>query len=258
MASSINHQITDLCGYLDFLKLWSKLARGEEADYTKIPNDWYHNPGRFFKGLNIPKANTPPPPFIVLPVPVIGPPHFFLVPSVFSRWKFPRNSIEQLKQDLSPSSFGKWISSGDALVALLSGAITRARQNGNVKRHEGRSSSESLTEVISMAADGRERDPEGVMADGQYFGNFNAFLSGDVSRLDLLTPTSEAASRVALAMRDTLNLELSPKAVASKISFFEDPKNMQPPGRITWTADIVLTNWTKFDLKSKAYGKTIG
>lgn len=163
--------------------------------------------------------------------------------------------MKKLKQDLSPSASEQWISSGDALVALLSGVITRARKNGNVKRLEGRSSLESQTEAISMAADGRERAPEGNMTDGQYFGNFNTLLSATVSRSDLLSLNCESASRVALAIRDTLNLELSPEAVASKISFFEDPKNTKPLGRISWSADVIFTNWCKFDLKSEAYGR---
>lgn len=257
MASSINHQITDLCGSLDFLKLWSKLTRGEAADYTKIPTDWLHNPGHFFPEAKKYVSTNPPPPFLLLPTPRNNPPALFLSKSSFSRWKFTRSSLDQLKRDLSPSVSGRWISSGDALVGLISGVITRARKNNNVKRVEGRSSEESQIEVISMAADGRERAPKGNMTEGQYFGNFNALLSGKISRPDLLSPTCAAASRVSLAIRNTLNAELSSEAVGSKILFFEDPKNIEPPGLISWTADVIFTNWCKFDMKSKAYGKII-
>ncbi|KAG2194868.1 hypothetical protein INT47_002662 [Mucor saturninus] len=253
VASSINHQITDLCGYLDFLKLWSKLARGEAADFTKIPTSWFHNPGRFFSEADNYTSGNPPPPFEVHSAPLTGPQALLLATSNFTRWKITKSSLQRLKQDLSPSAPEKWISSGDALVAIISGAITRARESKKVKRLEGRSPEESQIEAISMAADGRERAPEGNMAEGQYFGNFNVLLSSEVCRSDLLSSTNEAASRVALAIRNTLNAELSPEAVKSKISFFEDPKNIEPPGRISWTVDVIFTNWCKFDLKSKDY-----
>ncbi|KAF9188240.1 hypothetical protein BGZ51_000701 [Haplosporangium sp. Z 767] len=162
--------------------------------------------------------------------------------------------MERLKGDFSPSASegyksDLWISSGDALAALISGVITRARQNTNVARLQGRSSIESQTEEIAMAADGRDRSPQGNMSGGRYFGNFNTLLSATVSRSDLLSLDYDAASRVALAIRNELNLQLSPEAIADKISFFEAPENTNPPGRIDWSADIILTNWCRFDLQ---------
>ncbi len=155
--------------------------------------------------------------------------------------------MERLKNDFSPCD--QWISSGDALAALLSGVITRARENAKVARLQGRSSLESQTEKIAMAADGRERSPQGNMVGGRYFGNFNTLWSATVSRSDLLSLTCQSASRVALGIRNALNLQLSPEAIAYKISFFEDPQNTKPPGCIVWSADIILTNWCRFDLQ---------
>ncbi|CAF5013023.1 unnamed protein product, partial [Rotaria sp. Silwood1] len=257
--SSIHHQVTDLRGFLDFLELWAQLARGEPIDFTKIPDDWCHNPGRFFPGL-IRESSFPtppsPPPFTVLPAPAIGPPSFLLAPSEVTRWRFTKSTMERLKIDFSPSAASSiehksdlWISSGDVLAALLSGVITRARENAKVARLQGRSSLESQTEKIAMAADGRDRSPQGNMSGGRYFGNFNTLWSATVSRSDLLSLTCESASRVALGIRNALNLQLSPEAIAHKISFFEDPQNNKPPGRIVWSADVILTNWCRFDLQ---------
>jgi hypothetical protein len=246
----MHHQVADLRGFLDFLELWAQLARGEGINFTRILDDWTHTPGRFFSGLN--RATTaPPPPFVILPAPATEPPQFLLVSSAITRWKFTKSSMERLKHDFSPaaSSNDLWISSGDALAALLSGVITRARNNANVSRLQGRSSVESLTEAVAMAADGRERAPKGNMSGGRYFGNFNPLWSATISRSDLLSPTCEASSRVALAIRNALNIQLSAQAIADKISFFEAPENTQPPGRISWSADIILTNWCRFDLQ---------
>ena len=96
-----------------------------------------------------------------------------------------------------------------------------------------------------MAADGRGRAPQGNML-GRYFGNFNLLPSATVSHSDLISLTSESASRVALEIRNAINIQLSPEAIADKISFFEAPQNT---GLISWSADVVMTNWCRFDLQ---------
>ncbi|ORZ04250.1 transferase [Absidia repens] len=260
VASSINHQVTDLRGFLDFLEVWAKIARGEPIDLTAIPQDWAHQPGRFFSGLANDDSKMASPPFTALPHLVTGPPAFLLVSSAVTRWKLTKSATEQLKHDFSSQLAGstcqneqQWISSGDAIAALVSGAITRARQQGNVTRLDGRSSEGSETEAIAMAADGRDRAPNRNMANGHYFGNFNPLWSAATSRADLSTATCEAGARVALAIRTALKKQLSPEAIANKIAFFEQPELTHPrPGRISWAADIILTNWCRFDLQGPA------
>jgi hypothetical protein len=249
----MNHQITDLRGSLDFLELWALIARNEAVDFNSIPNDWTHTPGRYFSGLTKESAPKAPLPFSLLDKPVTSPPAYLLVPSKVTKWRFTENDLARLKKDFSPSkeqNSNLWISSGDALASLLCGVITRARKNGSVPRLEGRSTKEEPHEQVAMAADGRDRAPKGDMAGGHYFGNFNPLWNATISRSDLLNPTCEAASQVAVAIRTALTYELSPEAIAYKISFFEDPQNTNPPGRISWTADMILTNWCRFDLKS--------
>lgn len=258
----MHHQVVDLRGYLDFLEVWAEIARGETIDFTKIPDDWSRTPGRFFSGLSR-KSTVPTPPqgFKVLPaLPTEGP---SFSPADITRWKFTKNAVERLKNDFSPSNFSSnehnksdlWISSGDALAALSWGVITRARKNANLPRSEvfGGTSSESQTETIAMAADGRDRSPQGNMVNRQYFGNFNILPIITVPRSDLLSLTCEAASHVALDIRNALKLQLSPEAIAEKISFMEDSQNTKPPGHIAWTADVALTNWCRFDLQSSKF-----
>ena len=248
----MNHQVADLRGSLDFLELWALIARNETVNLNNIPDDWTHTPGRFFLGLTKESASKAPLPFSLLNKPVTGPPVYLLVPSEITKWRFTETDLARLKKDLSPSKEENpdiWISSGDALASLLCGVITRARENGSVPRLEGRSTKKEPHEQVAMAADGRDRAPKGDMAGGHYFGNFNPLWNATISRLDLLDPTCEAASRVAVAIRTALTAELSPEAIAYKISFFEDPQNTNPPGRISWTADMILTNWCRFDLK---------
>jgi hypothetical protein len=255
VATSIHHQVTDLRGFLEFLEAWAQIARGEPIDISKIPDDWSRNPSRFFSGL-ISESTVPPPPipFELLETPATGVPEYLMQPSKITNWKISSNSLEQLKNDFSPSASGDgWISSGDALATLLCGAVTRARHNANVPRLVGRSTLESDTEKVAMAADGRERAPRGDMA-GKYYGNFNNLPGVIMSRSDLLSLTNESAARIAVAIRKGLNDQLSPESIAKRIAFFEAPETNTPPGRILFTADVILTNWCRFDLQSPKLG----
>lgn len=254
VASSLHHQVADLRGFLDFLEVWAMIARGEDINESRLPDDWTRTPGRFFQGLDNNNDPSPAPaPFELLDTPATGPPAYLLVPSKVTRWELTRESMAQMKKDFSPppSDSHAWISTGDALSALLSGAVARAREQAKVPRLEGRSSEASGVEKIAMAADGRDRCPERTMAGGKYFGNFNNLWSVSIPRTDLLTSTREASGRVALAVRQGLQAALAPKAVADRIAFFEN----HPPGRISWSADIILTNWCRFDLKGPEFGK---
>ncbi|KAF9924598.1 hypothetical protein FBU30_005446 [Linnemannia zychae] len=253
VASSFNHQVADLRGFLDFLELWAQLDRSEPVDFSRIPDDWTHTPGRYFsdliRNLDKNKKIPAPPPFVLHDKPNLESYGYLSIPSTVTYWKMTDAQVLQLKSDLSPLVASLWISSGDALSALFSGTIARARQSGNVPRLSGRSSIESGTECIAMAADGRDRAPKKDMS-GRYFGNFNNLWSLSVPRDDLLSPTASASGRVALAIRTHLEQQLSPESIAKRIAFFDDPSNINQPGRITWSADIILTNWGRFDLKA--------
>jgi hypothetical protein len=107
--------------------------------------------------------------------------------------------------------------------------------------------SDPQNDRLAMAADGRERAPREDMM-GSYFGNFNLLITFLVPRDDLLLPTPEAGSRVALAVRQAIGDQLNPKAVAHKIAFYEAAENTKPAGRIIWFGDVIMTNWCKFDL----------
>ncbi|KAK3843280.1 MAG: transferase [Linnemannia gamsii] len=254
VASSFHHQVADLRGFLDFLELWAQVNRNEPIDFNNIPDDWTRNPGRFFSEIIKELEGQPipvPAPFELRDPPSFLPAPSLMAPSVVTNWKLSKASMEQMKREFSPSpaADSTWISSGDALTALISGAVTRAREGGLVARLEGRSSVESEVESIVMAADGRFRAPKGDMAGGHYLGNFNNLWSLAVSRADLLTPTSEAAGRIALAIRSALDVQLTPESIAKRILFLEDPSRNAHPGQFGWTSDIILTNWCRFDLK---------
>jgi hypothetical protein len=251
VASSLHHYVADLRGFLDFLGVWAYLARGETIDLQTLP-DWSHTPGRFFTEYNSALQSVPPPApkgYTVLPsAPTGGFPAFS---SEVQFWRFTKSGLANLKKDLSAaleSSSQTWISTGDALSALLWGVITRARQSANVSGLPafGQSSEESGTETIGIAADGRERSPNMNMVGGRYFGNFNILFMTTVSRADLLSPDAKSASRVALAIRTSLNEQLTSEGIAKRIQFLEVPEHA---GRVIWSAGVALTNWCRFDMQ---------
>lgn len=155
-----------------------------------------------------------------------------------------KQGLEKLKNEFSPSASDQWISSGDALASLCWGAITRARKDAGIPRSP---KSDPQCEALAMAADGRERAPHRNMI-GSYYGNFNLLINVLVPRDDLLLPTAEAGSRVALAVRQAIGDQLNPKAIAHKIGFYEAAEKTKPAVRISWFGDVIMTNWCKFDL----------
>eukprot|EP01133_Synstelium_polycarpum_P006107 gene6107-7074_t len=254
VATSISHQVTDLCSFLDFQATWCQISRGDPVDWKRIPVDWSRNPAEYFKGLadNGPIYSAPP--FKVVSFPRKGPRPSMMAPCVFTRWILSAGDLERLKLDLSPpASTGLWISLGDAINALVCGSVTRARQQSNIPRLLGRSTEESQVEIVAMAADGRFRAPLGNMGNGQYFGNFYNLIGSALPRADLLSPTIEAAASIALAIRNDVNNLLSPKAIANRIEFFNQPENNQAPNRVAWTSDIIISNWCMFDIKGPQF-----
>lgn len=167
--------------------------------------------------------------------------------------------MSKLKKDMT-ASFStptQWISSGDAVAALAAVAITRARKASNLPRLQcfgGGSSANSPNDRIAMAADGRSRAPDGAMLNRQYFGNFNALPIISVPRVDLESPSLESCARVALSLRQGLQEQLSPQALAHKTAFFEEPKHKHPEGRVAWRSDVTMTNWSGFDLEGPEFG----
>jgi hypothetical protein len=197
---------------------------------------------KYFDGLytytGVPPS--PPPGYAVLPNPPTEPPAF--AASAITYWKFTKEDVEKLKNEFSPTnSCSQWISSGDALASLCWGAISRARKDGGIPPGP---TSDPQHERLAMAADGRERAPRRDMV-GAYHGNFNLLISVVVPRDDVLSPTPEAGAQVALGIREAIGEQLHPRAVAHKIAFYEAAENAQ---RIMWFADVIMTNWCKFDL----------
>lgn len=131
----MHHLVTDLAGFVNFLETWSALSRGEAVDPRRIPTQWAHTPERYF--LSPTTSHPSPPPGYKL---LDGPSSVKLQFSEAhgSIWCISTDGLKQLKDALSstlvPTAPQPWISSGDALSALLWGALSRAREAAGVPR----------------------------------------------------------------------------------------------------------------------------
>ncbi|KAJ3048161.1 hypothetical protein HK097_010816, partial [Rhizophlyctis rosea] len=244
ICTSIHHQITDLSSFQTFLHVWASLARNKTPSPSLVPTDFTHTAERYFPPHTL-TTSTPPTPegFTILSEPPKGPPAFLLQPADVSVWVFGKEALERLKEELKPKNGEGFISTGDALAALLCTAIHQAREAAGIPRIDGRSSDESGVEVVAMAADARDRSS---LSKEVYFGNFNPLVITPIPRASLLSHTSSVASHI----RSALMTQLSPTYLSTKLAYLSHPPHLTPFFRPAWKADIILTNWCKFDLRS--------
>ncbi|KAF8943098.1 hypothetical protein BGZ47_005811 [Haplosporangium gracile] len=208
MASILAVKVTQfsyLREFLDFLELWAQFSRGEPVDFTRILDDWEQSTSSGTGTLR---------PLRYSNIRSIG----LLVGTLGGDELEVYKDFDGATETRSFTTC--WFETldlvGGALAALVSGAITRARQDSKVARLEGRSSEESDIESIAIAADGRERAPKGNMSEGRYLGNFNNLWGLTVPLSDLSTPTTEATGRAALAIRTHHKVQISAESVAKR------------------------------------------
>ncbi|KAJ3797565.1 hypothetical protein GGU11DRAFT_745083 [Lentinula aff. detonsa] len=190
------------------------------------------------------------------------------------RWSISDASLAQLKTDCMALFSVKdpvryWISSADAFTALVWGAMTRARHDIFTKSALSTNEAHAESESLGVAVDGRKRlgldSPEAGSAT-RYFGNLNLSLAVYTPRINLLEATLEATSRIALAIRKTIQDETTLDAISSRVAFIEAQVEATRPDttrRIVLEGDCRSTNWakhdpTKFDFGLGSEMKSIG
>ncbi|KAA1473424.1 transferase-domain-containing protein [Dentipellis sp. KUC8613] len=238
LCLSMYHLVSDLQGYLDFLFTWAKIARGEPVMPSSVPHTWARTPLQYFTGIAAPPpaslpgytvldAPAPPPP---------GPPK----PAAQIRYFVSDSNMKALKAECKPrldTDGVPWISSGDALTALLWRASTRCRHGAGVKDGD--------RDVLGMAVDGRDRSEGKGMMNGQYFGNFIVGAALDLPTEMLLRKGADGLWRVAGAIRKGLTEQTTPEIIKAKVEFIQ---SVEPFGRLMQQYDTMLSNWSRFPL----------
>ncbi|KAJ4472042.1 transferase [Lentinula aciculospora] len=256
MITSMHHHAADLSSYMDFLDIWARLSR-DDSKHLVLPESWSRD-----LNLTTPVAIPSTMPGILILPPSLGPlpmPALRMFDGL--RWFIRDESLAQLKVDCLayPISEDSWISSADAFTALVWGAMTRARHNIPTKTALFANNHAEL-ESLGVAADGRERlglGPSSTGSPTRFFGNLNLSLAVYTSRADLLEATLEATSRVARAIRKTIQDETTLEAIASRVAFIEaQVERMRPHtiDRIVLEGDCRSTNWSKYDMTEFDFG----
>ncbi|TFY67516.1 hypothetical protein EVG20_g3910 [Dentipellis fragilis] len=244
LCVAMDHWLTDLQGCVDFVATWAKVARGEVVAPSSVPHDWTHAPLRYFAEVDASPLVAPPDdtPSYTPPAPPSGPPP----PATQLRYFVSDSSLQALKADCTPRTNGNadktggvsWISSGDALTALLWRASVRCRRSADLGKEK--------MDTLALAMDGRDRSPGKVMANGQYLGNFIVPATMGLPVETLLQKDMDTLSYVAGTIRKELLEQTKPEVIKAKVEFVESAE--PNAGQIVQQFDTLLTNWARFAL----------
>ncbi|KAJ4000553.1 transferase [Lentinula boryana] len=260
MVTSMHHLVADLTSCIDFLRIWDRIS-GDDTGNLALPKSWSRD-------LNLPAPIALP---SIMPGIVILPPSSGPLPMpalrMFDglRWFISDASLAQLKTDCMALFSVKdpvryWISSADAFTALVWGAMTRARHDISTEPALPTNEAHAELESLGVAVDGRERlglDPPEAGSPTRYFGNLNLSVAVYTPRKNLLEATLEATSRIALAIRKTIQDETTLDAIASRAAFIEAQVEATRPDttqRMVLEGDCRSTNWAKHDLTKFDFG----
>ena len=154
-------------------------------------------------------------------------------------FRFSKEKLVKLKQEASPpSSADQFVSTNDALVALIWQRISNARCIAP---------SESVS--FGMACNGRPRMNPPLPQ--EYFGNVNFFVFAKVTNQELQAMT---LSQVALRIREAVN-EMTHNKMISALNFVH---SIPDSGRIipafSTKNDFAFTCWNKFPMYAADFG----
>ncbi|KAA1466644.1 transferase-domain-containing protein [Dentipellis sp. KUC8613] len=249
LCVAMDHWLTDLQGCVDFIATWAKVARGEVVAPSSVPHDWAHAPLRYFTEVDAAPLVAPPSDASshFPPAPPPGPP----APATQLRYFISDSSLQTLKEDCTPRTNGtgaetngvSWISSGDALTALLWRASVRCRRGADAGKEK--------MDMFALSMDGRDRSPGKAMANGQYLGNFIVPATMGLPVDTLLQKSPEALSYIAGTIRKELQQQTKPEVIKARVEFVESKPNLNA-GEIVNQFDTMLTNWARFALAGPA------
>ena len=159
-------------------------------------------------------------------------------------------SMRKLKEDATPRSPG-WVSSGDALVALLWRSIMRARFPFK-DTHNPRES------IVSVAVDGRTLLSPPVSP--SYIGNVIFCCMTRLSMSVLLSPQTTIAE-TALAIRRNIDKAKTPQVLEDAISLaagIPDTSSLKIAFKDFLGAELVTTSWIDLPFYDINFGPILG
>jgi len=156
MCISLSHMFADCASYVNLIKEWARVTRGDSISNPLSITSWERDPAKFFPP---PTPGTFPPDMGLPNGATSSPlgPRPTVMTDLFINWE----SLRKLKEVCKPTDPEAWVSTGDCVGALLWRALAITREalldpDGDVH--------------VYMAVDGRSRSK--VQPDAsKYFGN---------------------------------------------------------------------------------------
>lgn len=273
LAIGIHHSVMDAAGFATVLKTWaghtktsflSPGASGDEAAKPNLlpPNSLDRNPlikASMAAGVDPQVKIKDHPQYKLQPTPPIQkdtkdapttPPTFTLPPMTLTVFYFAVSKLAALKLSASPSS--SFISTNDALCALLWSSITRARTLPE-NTAEGR---ETPSSRLGFAVDGRRRLSTPLPP--SYLGNVNIYAS---TRLPVSTLSKNAELKsIASAIRSAIT-EIDNDRIQDAIALINSIPNvtdLKPAFNSFLGPDLAITSWRDMELVGLDWGAGIG
>ncbi|KAF8861992.1 hypothetical protein BDZ45DRAFT_617871 [Acephala macrosclerotiorum] len=253
LVFAIHHCVVDETGIFDVVKLWSAFCCG--ADGSGLVKPEWTDRSPLMKGEGTGRLADHPE-YNLLPEDKSAtleskPAEYISKASDTSSsaiFFFSDDSLAQLKRSADQKADGDWISTNDALCALIWSRVTKARHSVGM--------GDATYSMFNMIVNGRSRmDPP--MSD-EYMGNV-VFVSKAISGLDALTSSSELADLASIIRKSVL--EVDNKAIKDKVkavASVDDIGRLAPGGYNSFGRNVGCTSWANQAYYSLDWGKALG
>ncbi|CZR54540.1 related to trichothecene 3-O-acetyltransferase [Phialocephala subalpina] len=253
LVFAIHHCVVDETGIFDVVKLWSTFCRG--ADGSSLVKPEWTDRTPLMKGEGTGRLADHPE-YNLLPeeksATIESKPTEYISKasgtSSSAIFFFSDDSLARLKSSAEQKADGDWISTNDALCALVWSRVTKARRTIGM--------GDATYSMFNMIVNGRGR-MEPPMSE-EYMGNV-VFVSKAISGLDTLTSSSDLAD-VASIIRKSV-LEVDNKAIKDKVkavASVDDIGRLAPGGYSSFGRNVGCTSWANQEYYSLDWGKALG
>ncbi|KAF8476500.1 transferase [Gautieria morchelliformis] len=230
MGISISHMFVDCASFVDLIKEWARVSRGDSKSNPLAITSWDRQPEKLFPPPT-PTVISEDRPLADVATSPPGRPRALTMSSFFFTWE----SLRKLKKVCTPTDPNEWVSTGDCVAAVVWRASTVARK----------ALLKPGSDVhLLVAADGR-RHAKMKRGTSKYFGNLVMPYAVTLSPSSLL---EGSLASVPLACRRALIEQLTETTCANILASFGNIEGKPSPG----AADSVISSWTKYPLVGDA------
>ncbi|KAI9651370.1 hypothetical protein NHQ30_001411 [Ciborinia camelliae] len=254
LVCAVHHCVMDEAGMFNLLKLWSTFCRGENGNEL-VDGKWIDN-SALSQGAGTGELENHPE-YKLLPESTSTTPYLSYSSDVVDTgiFFFSDDSLQRLKELANEGSDDtSWVSTNDALVALIWSSVTSARIAASD------SPEPSTPSVFAMTVNGRHRLLPPMSPN--FIGNV-VLISKSLSTFSALTSSSSNSTRLGTIARkvrqsvgDVDNAKV--KDVIKAIQNVADLNRLQPSGYESHQRNIGCSSWSGQPYYSLDWGQTLG